>query len=415
MTVASTLNKKQYQGNSLTVEFPLPFHVTAKEHIFALRKKGTAIEEIKNNFAVDLERKVFIYPLEGEPLKNDESLTVYRKIPLTQIVDLENAGAFHPEVLEYDGFDRIVMQIQQLDEEISRALKIDITDTRDTSHLLEELFAAREEAVFYAQKALEQAQIAVEKTDKTKEWAQFAEEKVKELTDLSVECFISNNGQGQVNYDKEGHKLEIVLPFDNSGSQQPKVVLTDSTDLARSDIGASAKAVHSLQEDVGNVRTESIMNLAAKIDKTAISSALDSENVETVANSYALNELRKSVSALAMPGDKFIDIELKEETPGSNMYSTSITAPAAGYVYLNFRIEGQAVKGWAYARVSVKRNGVYFIEYADRCEAVSGGYPSACAFGPVQKGDVCTFYKSFFDKTQQTRVFSRFYYAQGEI
>ena len=30
MTVASTLSKKQYQGNSLATEFPLPFHVTAK-------------------------------------------------------------------------------------------------------------------------------------------------------------------------------------------------------------------------------------------------------------------------------------------------------------------------------------------------------------------------------------------------
>ncbi len=415
MTVASTLNKKQYQGNNLTTEFPLPFHVTAKEHVFALLKKGTKIEEITSNFTVDLERKMFIYPVQGEALQTGSSLTIYRKIPLTQIVDLENAGAFHPEVLEHDGFDRIVMQIQQLDEEISRALKIDITDTRDTSHLLEELFAAREEAVFYAQKALEQAQIAVEKTDKTKEWAQFAEEKVKELTDLSVECFISNNGQGQVNYDKDGHKLEIVLPFDNSGSQQPKVVLTDSTDLARSDIGASAKAVHSLQEEVGNVRTESIMNLVAKIDKTAISSALDSENVETVANSYALNELRKSVPALAMPGDKFIDIELKNNGSGLNQYAGSITAPAAGYVYLNFRIEAQAAKGVAYAVVAVIRNGVQILRYADRCEVVSGGYPSACAFGPVQKGDVCSFYKAFSDNSRQSDAFSRFYYAQGEI
>ena len=99
MTVASTLSKKQYQGNNLTNEFPLPFHVTAKEHIFALLKKGTKIEEIKTNFAVDLERKMFIYPVHGEAIKTGESLTVYRKIPLTQIVDLENAGAFHPEVL----------------------------------------------------------------------------------------------------------------------------------------------------------------------------------------------------------------------------------------------------------------------------------------------------------------------------
>lgn len=286
MTVASTLSKKQYQGNNLTSEFPLPFHVTAKEHIFALLKKGTKIEEIKNNYAVDLERKMFIYPVQGEAIKTGESLTVYRKIPLTQIVDLENAGAFHPEVLEHDGFDRIVMQIQQIDEEISRALKIDITDTRDTSHLLEELFAAREEAVLACQKALEQAKAAADKAEITKDWAQFAEEKVKELTDLSVECFISNDGQGQVIYDKEKHKLEIVLPFDNAGASQSKIVLTDSTDLARSDIGASAKAVYSLQTKIGQ-------DLQDKIPKSAISNAIDSESEENVASSFAVSALNK--------------------------------------------------------------------------------------------------------------------------
>lgn len=155
MTIASTLSKKHYQGNDIATEFPLPFQVAEKGHIFAVIRKGMKIEEVKTNFAVDLNRKVFIYPLQGEPLKTGEYLTLYRKIPLTQIVDLENAGAFHPKVLEHDGFDRIVMQIQQLDEEISRALKIDITDTRDVSNLLEELFAARDEAVSHAQKASE--------------------------------------------------------------------------------------------------------------------------------------------------------------------------------------------------------------------------------------------------------------------
>lgn len=73
MTVASTLNKKQYQGNNLTTEFPLPFHVTAKEHVFALLKKGTKIEEITSNFTVDLERKMFIYPVQGEALQTGSS------------------------------------------------------------------------------------------------------------------------------------------------------------------------------------------------------------------------------------------------------------------------------------------------------------------------------------------------------
>ncbi len=339
MTVASTLNKKQYQGNSLTVEFPLPFHVTAKEHIFALRKKGTAIEEIKNNFAVDLERKVFIYPLEGEPLKNDESLTVYRKIPLTQIVDLENAGAFHPEVLEYDGFDRIVMQIQQLDEEISRALKIDMTDTRDVSNLLEELFAAREEAILHAQKALEQAKTAVEKAEKTEHWALYAEEKVQELTDLQVECFISNDGQGHVSYMKEEHKLQIVLPFDNAGLNHPKTVLSDSIDLARSDIGASAKAVQSLH---AKTEQDTAKLQASKLDKSALSSALDSESEETAASSKAVKEINDKMGKVRL---------LATRTSGGAVTLTDVVIGKPIFIIACFK--AAASGSMCYARYSV--------------------------------------------------------------
>lgn len=175
MTVASTLNKKHYEGNGLTTEFPLPFAAADKAHIFAIVKKGLEISDVTTNYEVDLARKVFIYPVSGTPLQAGEKLTVYRKIPLTQVVDLENAGAFHPEVLEHDGFDRIVMQIQQLDEAINRALKIDITDTRDVSGLLQELFTARDEAVLMANSAREDAGKAQSQAERAMAWAESGE------------------------------------------------------------------------------------------------------------------------------------------------------------------------------------------------------------------------------------------------
>ncbi len=395
MTVASTLSKKQYQGNNLTNEFPLPFHVTAKEHIFALLKKGTKIEEIKTNFAVDLERKMFIYPVHGEAIKTGESLTVYRKIPLTQIVDLENAGAFHPEVLEYDGFDRIVMQIQQIDEEISRALKIDITDTRDTSHLLEELFAAREEAVLACKKALEQAKIAGDKAEMTKDWAQFAAEKVKELTGLDVECFISNDGQGQVTYNKDAHKLEIVLPFDNAGASQSKMVLTDSMELARSDIGASAKAVQSLHAamhgELEKSYAENLALLAGKLDKSAVSSALDSESEETAASSKAVNELREKIPNLAMPDN---------ENAIHNITESPFITPCAGYCCL-------------YGVVTAAPNNALYIGNGNLIASASFGTVNANMYAavPAAKGDSIR----TIDHWNVKNVSMSFIPAKGEI
>lgn len=405
MTVASTLNKKQYQGNSLTTEFPLPFHVTAKEHIFALLKKGTTIEQIKNNFAVDLERKVFIYPVQGEAIKNGESLTIYRKIPLTQIVDLENAGAFHPEVLEHDGFDRIVMQIQQIDEEISRALKIDMTDMRDTSHLLEELFAAREEAVLACQKALEQAQLAADKAEATKDWAHFAEEKVKELTEIEVACFIGNDGQGHVSYDKDRHYLEIILPFDNSGTNQPKIVLSDKIDLARSDIGASSKAVQSLHADL-------ISGLDSKIDKTAVSDEIDSESSETVASSKAVNDLRIAVPSLCMPSDMYIDLE-PNITATAASYNGFFKAPADGYLIASGNLNNSASQSKLLAMGACDSEGIYKYKLFGTGTGNANYTSKGIYFGNIIPVIKDNYYR--FDLQSLNDISVRFYYAQGTI
>ncbi len=174
MTIASTLTKKHYEGNGITKEFPLPFHLVDKTHVFAMIKNDKEIQEITKNFSVDLVKKTFTYPVSGEALPKGTRLTVYRKVPLTQIVDLENAGAFHPEVLEKDGFDRIVMQIQQLDEAIERTLKLNITDDRDVEGLLEALFFARDEAVKAANNA-KQSEISANKSEvNTKNYAHIA-------------------------------------------------------------------------------------------------------------------------------------------------------------------------------------------------------------------------------------------------
>lgn len=339
MTIASTLTKKQYLGNGVTREFPVPFFAADKSHVFAMLRTETGVTEIKDNFEVDLTRNVFVYPKSGEALKTGQSITVFRKVPLTQIVDLENAGAFHPEVLERDGFDRIVMQIQQLDEAISRALKIDITDNRDVSDLVEQLFFARDEAVKQAENAKLQAEASAEQarqsadsaeesgtyaelskawaesgtnpdsadsqSKSSKSWALYAEEKLGELTALRVDCKISNSGVGEVKYSKEENLLEIILPFDNSGSEQPKVILTDEISLNRSDISASAKAVSLLNAKCASDLFKQVQTintaLGKKLDKTAVVNSLTS-TVTTSALSAAQGKVLNDKIAAVFNG-----------------------------------------------------------------------------------------------------------------
>lgn len=54
-------------------------------------------------------------------------LTLTRAVPHTQDTDIRNQGSYYPEVIETT-FDKMVMQIQQLNDGLSRTLKAQITD-----------------------------------------------------------------------------------------------------------------------------------------------------------------------------------------------------------------------------------------------------------------------------------------------
>ncbi len=165
MTLESTLSKKTYYGNGLTRFFPIPFSVVEKDHIFLIKKTNTENIMINDNYDVDLENMQVEYPLGGTNLASGEQLIIYRKLPLNQIVDLENSGAFHPKVLEKDGFDRLVMQIQQVAEEVDRSFKVEITDDRNPAELVTDLFNAQIEANNSANIATQEAQRAKDFVD----------------------------------------------------------------------------------------------------------------------------------------------------------------------------------------------------------------------------------------------------------
>ncbi len=168
MTVQTAETKTHYAGNGLTTEWPVPFPVVQDEHI-KLIKVGPLgeSEDITTGYAVngvDSGDVSVTYPTTGEPLAAGWQLTIYRKMPLTQTLDLERGGAFDAEVIERQGFDHMVMQIQQVQEQVARALQLAITDVdRTPDDVLGEMFELRgaaQQALSLAQQALQAAQDA---------------------------------------------------------------------------------------------------------------------------------------------------------------------------------------------------------------------------------------------------------------
>lgn len=168
MTVQTAETKTHYAGNGLTTEWPVPFPVVQDEHIKLIKVSPLGeSEDITTGYTVngvDSGDVSVTYPTTGEPLAAGWQLTIYREMPLTQTLDLESGGAFDAEVIERQGFDHMVMQIQQVQEQVARALQLAITDVdRTPDEVLGEMFEleeAAQQALTLAQQALQAAQDA---------------------------------------------------------------------------------------------------------------------------------------------------------------------------------------------------------------------------------------------------------------
>lgn len=136
MTVSSSTDRALFPGNDVTTVFPLPFRFFDNADISA------SLIDLSTLVATPLTLGVH-YSLAGAgepeddgnaasvltmftPPASTESLFVIRTIPLTQPTDIVNQGRFFPEIHE-NVFDRLVMQIQQVDGLASNSMQLDPT------------------------------------------------------------------------------------------------------------------------------------------------------------------------------------------------------------------------------------------------------------------------------------------------
>ena len=72
------------------------------------------------------------YPISGSPLPALSSLVIVGNLPYDQPLDLPSGGNFSPLALENE-LDRLTMQIQQLRENLGRALQVRVTSGANTT------------------------------------------------------------------------------------------------------------------------------------------------------------------------------------------------------------------------------------------------------------------------------------------
>ena len=129
MTVSSQTNKVIYIGNGVATEFAIPFSFLEQEHL-KVRQKKNDIQTERTDWTVKSGNLVFaIAPESGA------EIAIVREVPLTQETDYRDNEILYAETLERD-FDKLTMQVQQLKEQIDRAVTVDVFDDTQTASLI---------------------------------------------------------------------------------------------------------------------------------------------------------------------------------------------------------------------------------------------------------------------------------------
>lgn len=144
MTLQSPASEVTHQGNGVTTVFPYSFRIDATDEVIVFLTDRSLTPEVIttipsmaysiSGIGNDAGGNVTYNP--GTPLAAQRYLTIQRNAPFTQEVDITNQGAFLPEVLE-GALDRIVMQTQQLNDKLNRAVLVPVGSSIDADEYLD--------------------------------------------------------------------------------------------------------------------------------------------------------------------------------------------------------------------------------------------------------------------------------------
>jgi hypothetical protein len=134
MTVPATARRAgPYNGNGSTTSFPFTFKTYAAGDLLVVKTSSLNVDStlvLNSSYSVTLNGDqdaspggTITYPITGAKLASGEKLTILSALEYEQTTDLLGGGAFNARVIE-DTFDRTVVQIQQLGEQVGRALKL---------------------------------------------------------------------------------------------------------------------------------------------------------------------------------------------------------------------------------------------------------------------------------------------------
>lgn len=137
MTLASTTNRNDYDGNGTTAAYAYSFKIFSSAHLLV------TVRDDSDDSETTLTSDQYSVDGVGDPsggnvtlvdsgeawfdgssfLDTGYHLTIRRVVPITQLTDIRNQGDFYPEAHE-DQFDLLIMIDQQQQDDIDRSIKL---------------------------------------------------------------------------------------------------------------------------------------------------------------------------------------------------------------------------------------------------------------------------------------------------
>jgi hypothetical protein len=132
MTIATTSNKAQWQGNGSTTVFPFNFEIGNVSQIKLTLTSGGSVTPISPSaFAVSglgsPSGGTIVYPLSGSPIPQGATLLLVRTVPLQQLTDLQNQSNYFPDAVE-GALDYLMMVCQQIASQAAYSIQAPQTD-----------------------------------------------------------------------------------------------------------------------------------------------------------------------------------------------------------------------------------------------------------------------------------------------
>ena len=160
MSISSTNRKAgPYTGNGVTTALPFSFKVFSAADVLVVR---TDLAGAESDLALTTQYTVSLNADQDSnpggtinlvtPAATDYLTTITSQVADLQPLTLTNAGGFYPKVIN-DALDRLTIMVQQIAEQVSRAVKVGISAATSPDQLLAAIYAAVSSAVSSASSA----------------------------------------------------------------------------------------------------------------------------------------------------------------------------------------------------------------------------------------------------------------------